>query len=87
MWRVVFTEAARKQLRKLDAQAQERIEQYVLHRIAPMEDPRSFGKMLKFDHEGLWRYRVGDYRIICKITDNDITVTVVKVGHRKHIYE
>ena len=50
-------------------------------------DPRRFGRELKAELAGLWRYRVGDYRLICQIRDQELIVLVVTVGHRKDIYE
>ncbi|MBF0260191.1 MAG: type II toxin-antitoxin system RelE/ParE family toxin [Desulfamplus sp.] len=52
-----------------------------------MEDPRRFGEALRFDLSGLWKYRVGDYRLICDIQDNTVTVLVLRVGHRREIYK
>jgi len=49
-------------------------------------DPRQFGKPLHGDKKGLWRYRVGDYRLICDIQDQRVTVLLLALGHRKEIY-
>jgi len=51
------------------------------------EDPRAFGKPLKADLKGLWRYRVADYRLICSIQDQRLVVLVLKVGHRRDVYD
>lgn len=59
---------------------------YLDQRISGEEDPRRFGKLLKANLVGLWRYRVGDYRIICQIKDGEMIVLVVAVGHRRDIY-
>ena len=56
-------------------------------RIATKEDPRRFGKPLKANLTGLWRYRVRDYRILCQIKDGMLLVLVVSVGHRKNVYD
>ncbi len=86
-WVVEFDDAATKELRKLDRQAQQEILRYFRERIATNEYPRRFGKPLSHDLTGLWRYRVRNYRMICNIEDDKLTVLVVRAGHRKHIYE
>ena len=85
-WMVEWDDHARKELRKLDKQLQEAILQYLRKRIAVDADPRRFGKPLSYDKHGLWRYRVQDARIICRLEDDELLVLVVKVGHRKDIY-
>lgn len=87
MWRVEFDEAARKELRKLDHQAQQDILRYLRERIATDDDPRRFGKALARELAGLWRYRIQHYRLICHIKDQTLTVLVLRVGHRKDVYE
>lgn len=86
-WSVEFDDAAAKELRKLDRQAQRDILRYFRERIATDEDPRRFGKPLSRDLTGLWRDRVRNYRMICNIEDNRLIVLVLRVGHRKDIYE
>ena len=86
-WIVEFDDSATKELRKLDRQAQQEILRYFRERIATNEDPRRFGKPLSHDLTGLWRYRVRNYRMICNIEDDKLTVLVVRAGHRKHMYE
>ena len=85
-WAYRFDERALKELRKLDKQAQQRIITYLDERVVGEGDPRRFGKGLKADLAGLWRYRVGDYRILCQICDGELLVLVVAAGHRKNIY-
>jgi mRNA interferase RelE/StbE len=87
MWIVEFEDAARKELRKLDRQAQQAILRYLRERIATHEDPRRFGKALSHELAGLWRYRIQNYRLICSIEDQKLTVLVLRVEHRKDIYE
>ncbi len=87
MWAVEFDDAAAKELRKLDRHAQQEILRYLRERIATEEDPRRFSKPLAHDLAGLWRYRVRDYRVICNIEDDKLTVLVVRVAHRKDAYE
>lgn len=86
-WTVEFDDAAAKELRKLDRQAQSDILRYLRERIATDEDPRRFGKPLSGELTGLWRYRVRNYRIICNIEDDKLIVLVVRVSHRKDVYE
>ena len=86
-WVYRFDERALKELRKLGHQAQRDILAYLEKRVDGIEDPRKYGKGLKANLSGLWRYRVGDYRIIARIRDGELVVLVVAVGHRKHIYD
>jgi mRNA interferase RelE/StbE len=86
-WTVNFDERAAKELRKLDRQTQTLILSYLHERIEGPEDPRRFGKALRYEKAGLWRYRVADYRIICEIRDHELVVLVIAVGHRREIYE
>ena len=86
-WKIEFDSDVEKDLRKLGAIAQKRILTFLKKRIATTDDPRAHGKALTGDFSGLWRYRVGNYRIISKIEDNVFTVLVVKVGHRKEVYD
>lgn len=86
-WRVEFDDRARKELRKLDHQAQKRILKFLQDRIAPAEDPRQSGKALQGVLAGLWRYRVDDYRIIAHIEDQKITILVLRIGHRRDVYD
>lgn len=85
-WTVEYTAAARKQLLKLDRQAARRIVNFIDERVAPMDDPRSAGKALRGPLGEFWRYRVGDYRIICDIQDRALRVLVVGIGNRREIY-
>jgi mRNA interferase RelE/StbE len=86
-WTVEFDGAAAKELRKLDKQTQQEILRYFRERIATDEDLRRFGKPLSRDLTGLWRYRLRNYRMSCNIEDNKLVVLVLRVGHRKDIYE
>ena len=86
-WTVEFDDAAAKELRKIDRQAQKEILRYFRERIATEEDPRRFGKPLSRELSGLWRYRVRNYRMICAIEDQKLVVLVLSVGHRKDVYE
>jgi mRNA interferase RelE/StbE len=85
-WRVELTATAARQLRKLDAATGRRILEF-LTKIEGRTNPRSTGKALQGSGpEVLWRYRVGDYRLICNLDDKALLILVVKIGHRSRIY-
>lgn len=85
-WKINYTDSALKELRKLDRQQVRRIIEFMDGRVAVSDDPRTHGKALTGPLGALWRYRVGDYRIICDIQDAVLCVLVVKIGKRKSIY-
>jgi mRNA interferase RelE/StbE len=86
-WRVELSETADRELSKLDAQHARRILEFLHERVAKADDPRSLGKALQGSRlEEFWKYRVGDYRLICHIADNRLVVLVLRVGHRREIY-
>jgi mRNA interferase RelE/StbE len=87
LWHVEFDRDAARDLRKLGAQAQRLILRYLRQRIATTADPRRFGKPLVGDLKSLWRYRVGDYRIVASIEDDRFVVLIVTVGHRREVYD
>ena len=87
IWRVELDRDAARDLRKLGANAQRLILRYLRERIATAEDPRRFGHALTGDLKGLWRYRVGDLRIVAAIEDERFIVLVVTVGHRREVYD
>jgi mRNA interferase RelE/StbE len=85
-WAIAITRTAEKQIRKLDRQAQQSILIFLRDRLQPAGNPRQWGKPLQGDKGGLWRYRVGDCRLICDIQDEKITVLVLRVDHRNNVY-
>lgn len=85
-WTINYADSARKQLLKLDKQIARRIVDFMDTRIASLDDPRSTCKALSGPLGGFWRYRVGDYRVICDIQDGALRVLVVEVGNRREIY-
>ena len=85
-WTVDYTETARKQLRKLDKQVARRILDFLDERVVAAEEPRSTGKALTGPLGSFWRYRVGEYRIICDIQDGQLRVLVVQIGNRREVY-
>jgi mRNA interferase RelE/StbE len=86
-WRIEWEDEAVKELKALDTRAQRAIVRYMRDKIATDEDPRRYGDPLRKDLKGLWKYRIGSYRIICSIEDEKVTVLVVRVGHRKNVYK
>ena len=82
-WTVRISNIAERQLRKLDRPVQKRILDWLDDRIEGCKNPRHFGEPLKGDRAGLWRYRVGDYRILCDIQDQKVVVLVLAIGHRR----
>lgn len=85
-WKIDFIETAKKQLKKLDKQWQEAILNY-LDTVVSLDNPRSRGKPLRGNKKDFWRYRVGDYRILCDIQENNFVVLVLVIGHRKEVYK
>ena len=86
-WAIEFDPDAVKDLKKLDKQVQQRLYSFLRDRLAPLEDPRSLGESLAGATLGnYWKYRVGDWRIICDIEDQRIVVRVLRVGNRREIY-
>jgi mRNA interferase RelE/StbE len=86
-WSVEWDERARRELRRLDPSVQREILRSLRQRIAGPHDPRRFGRPLRGHLHGLWRYRVGSYRLICELADDTLLVLVLAVGHRKEVYE
>ena len=85
-WTIELSATADKQLGKLDREVGKRIRKY-LDRVAALTEPRSLGAALQGSKLGeLWRYRVGDYRIICSIEDTRVVVLVLRIGHRSEVY-
>jgi mRNA interferase RelE/StbE len=86
-WSIELTPKADRQLNRLDQQIVRRINRFIFQRIAFLEDPRSIGEALKGTEFGeLWKYRVGDYRIIASIEDKLVRILIVRVGNRREVY-
>jgi len=86
-WRIELDDAAKKDLAKLDKPVAKRITTFIRERLAVLDDPRSIGDALKGSRLGeLWKYRVGDYRIIADIEDGALKILVVKIGNRREVY-
>ena len=85
-WTIDYADTAKVQLRRLDRQTARRIVDFMDERIAPLADPRSSGKALTGPLGRLWRYRIGECRVICDIQDGALRVLVVQLGNRREIY-
>ena len=86
-WTIDIEKSAHRELGKLDAQAARRILGFLFERVAQLDDPRAIGEALKGSQLGeFWKYRVGEYRIICNIDDGTVRILVVRIGHRREVY-
>ena len=85
-WKVNFEPRALSELKKLDRSARLRAVRFLQERIAGDHDPPDSGKPLTGDQVGLWRYRVGEYRMVCQIDDESGSVWVLRIAHRKEVY-
>jgi mRNA interferase RelE/StbE len=86
-WSIKIDREAERELDRLNPQVARRINRFLFERIAPLENPRSIGDALKGTQFGnLWKYRVGDYRIIASIEDNLVQILVVRIGNRREVY-
>ena len=86
MWKIEWDSKALKEAKKLDRNARKKIVEYLEKRVLASQNPYQLGKPLKGNKAGIWRYRVGDYRILCQIEDEVLIVLIIAVGHRKDIY-
>ncbi len=86
-WTIEIKQTAERQLAKLDPPTRNRIVRFLRDRISGCSNPRYKGKTLKGNLTGLWRYRVGDYRVICHLQDNIVTVMVLEIRDRKEVYK
>lgn len=84
-YEVEYSATALRQLRKLDRPVARRVIDY-LDEVAELEDPRARGTGLIGDRAGIWRYRVGDYRVLCDIHDADVVILALEIGHRRSVY-
>jgi mRNA interferase RelE/StbE len=86
-WTVEFLPEAARELRRLDRQVAGRLLRFLDERVRRAEDPRAIGEPLRGERLGAyWKYRVGDYRLICSIQEQRIVVTVVQIGHLRDVY-
>ena len=86
-WKIEFTPRADRSLEKLDRQIADRIVTYLQDRVANADDPFKLGKaLLGPEHVNMWRFRIGDYRILTHIERKVVTVFVIEIGHRREVY-
>ncbi|MBR1438423.1 MAG: type II toxin-antitoxin system RelE/ParE family toxin [Synergistaceae bacterium] len=86
LWQIKYTAQARKTLNKLDRTIKDRIEKY-MNELCEMPNPKIKGKGLTSSRVGQWRYRVGDFRVICEIHGDIFVVLVLEIGHRSNVYK
>lgn len=86
-WDYRIDDLALSELRNMGPSAARTILDFLEKRVKGCPDPRAFGKPLRGDLHGLWRYRVQDYRLICELNDGELVVVLVKAGHRSDIHD
>jgi mRNA interferase RelE/StbE len=86
-WKIEFDPAALKELKKLDKSVEKRILKFLRERVAKLDDPRQVGARLQGTLSGLWKYRIGDYRLICSLENDRLVVLVLRIGHRREVYK
>ncbi len=86
-WTVKFTKQAEKQFNKLDRPIQQRIVNFLNHRLRSLDDPRQLGKALQGNLAKYWSYRIGDYRLLVVFEDEYLVIVVAELAHRRHIYK
>lgn len=87
MWRLVFSKRAEKQISKMDAETRRIIVAWLLKNVDGCDDPRAHGKGLTVNLSSAWRYRIGDYRVLCDIRDDELVVLALEIGHRREVYK
>ena len=87
MFKLDFSKRAERQLSKMNPQVRKIILLWLKKNVNNCKNPRAHGKALKGDKAGLWRYRIGDYRVICEIKDSELVVLALSLGHRREVYE
>ena len=86
-YRLLFSKRALKELKKMDKAVSALIFAWLKKNIDGAADPRAFGKALTGDKRGMWRYRIGDYRVLVNIEDENLTIIAIEIGHRRDIYK
>lgn len=84
---VELSERFKKEFCKLDKYTQKIIRAWINKNLVDCDDPRQHGKGLTANRSGQWRYRIGDYRLICQINDNELIILALSLGHRRDVYE
>jgi mRNA interferase RelE/StbE len=86
-WSIEFDPSARRELEKPDKSISDRILKFLRERVAPLADPSNIGERFHGPLRQFWKYRIGDYRLICSLKKERLVVIVVQVGHRREIYK
>ena len=86
-YEVVLSERFKREFRKFDKYTQNILRSWINNNIVDCKDPRLHGKSLTGDMKGLWRYRIGDYRMICEIRDDELVILAITIGHRRKVYD
>ena len=86
-YRLLFSKRALKELKKMDKAVSALIFAWLKKNVDGAADPRAFGKALKGDKKEMWRYRIGDYRVLANIEDENLTIIAIEIGHRRDIYK
>lgn len=86
-YQLLFSKQARDDIKKLDNSTKRLLENWLNKHLVDCEKPRAFGKPLTADKKGLWRYRIGNYRLICNIYDNKLIILALSFGHRSEVYK
>ena len=86
-WKIEIPPAVERQLQKLDRQVQKRVLGFLYNRVLPSGNPRLFGKALTGRWSAYWSYRIGDYRVIADIKDDELVILVVQLDHRRQVYD
>jgi mRNA interferase RelE/StbE len=86
-WKVEVSPTALKQLGKLDKPVVQRILKFLRERVERLDDPRQIGARLQGTLSEFWKYRVGDYRLICSLENDQLVVLVLRIGHRREVYK
>ena len=85
-YRIETTERFDREFRKLDRYTQRMVKAWIDRNISETDNPRQHGKGLSADRRGQWRYRIGDYRLLCEIQDDRLVILALTIGHRREIY-
>lgn len=86
-YRVETTPRFEREFKKLDRYTQRMLKAWIEKNLVGCEDPRLHGKGLTANRSGQWRYRIGDYRLICCIQDEQLVILALSIGHRRSVYE
>ncbi len=86
-YKLLFSKDFQKIFKKLDSSVQKLVASYIKHNLENTDNPRNHGKALVDDKKGLWRYRIGNYRLIAEIQDNKLIILILTFGHRRDVYK